>query len=72
VILLEVSYGTDSQGTKVLRFTLSFEYASKLLSNQVESVKIVTPTAKIDVTDSKIYVPDSLFSQAATDLKESD
>ena len=71
VDLGEVSYGTDSQGAKVLRFTLSFEYASKLLSNQVGSVKIVTPTAKIDVTDSKIYVPDSLFSQAATDLKES-
>jgi hypothetical protein len=70
VDLGEVSFGTDAAGAKVLRFKLSFEYAGKLLSNQVESVKIVTPTGKIDVTDSKIYVPDSLFSQAATDLKE--
>lgn len=70
VDLGEVSFGTDATGAKVLRFKLSFEYAGKLLSNQVESVKIVTPTGKIDVTDSKIYVPDSLFSQAATDLKE--
>lgn len=70
VDLGEVSYGTDAAGTKVLRFKLSFEYAGDLLSNMAQGVKIVTPTGKVDVTDSKIYVPDSLFSQAATDLKE--
>lgn len=70
VNLGEVSYGTDVSGAKVLRFKLSFQYADRLLSNKVQSVKIVTPTGKIDVTDSKIYVPDSLFSQAATDLQE--
>lgn len=70
ITLSDVSYGADTDGTKVLRFKLSFVYPQELFSNKVQSVKIVTPTGNTDVTDSKIYVPDSLFSEAATDIKE--
>lgn len=68
--LSNVSYGADSTGAKVLRFKLTFMYPKELLSNQVKSVKIESPTTKLDVTDSKIFVPDSLFTQAATDIQE--
>lgn len=63
------SLGEDNSGAKVIRFTINFEYAEDLFVNTVSNAKIVSPTAKIDVTDSKIRVPESLF-QAANDDQE--
>lgn len=69
VILTETSFGEDSSNTKVLRFKLNFQYAEELFRSDLTNVRIVSPTGSIDVTDSKLRVPDSLF-QAPTTEKE--
>lgn len=66
----ETSYGEDASGAKVLRFTISFAYAEDLLSNTIAEMNISSPTSKVDVTDSKLRVPDSIFSQRPSDIKE--
>jgi len=70
VALKDTSYGQDSTGAKVVRFTIIFVYPKGLLDNTMSDVKINTPTTKIDATDSKTRVPDSMFSQAAADAQE--
>lgn len=70
VTLQDTSYGEDATGAKVVRFTIIFTYPDGLLDNRMSDVKISTPSARVDVTDSKTLIPDSMFSQAATDLKE--
>jgi len=70
VTLQDTSYGEDASGAKVVRFTIIFTYPDGLLDNRMSDVKISTPSARVDVTDSKTLIPDSMFSQAATDLKE--
>jgi Tfp pilus assembly protein PilN len=61
-----ISYGEDSTGTKVLRFTVSFTYADELFSP-----KIVNPTIVLinggNVTDSYLGIPKSIFTDRATD-----
>jgi len=69
VTLQDTSYGEDATGAKVVRFTIIFTYPDGLLDNRMSDVKISTPSARVDVTDSKTLIPDSMFSQAATDLK---
>jgi hypothetical protein len=70
VTLQDTSYGEDATGAKVVRFTIIFTYPDGLLDNRMSEVRISTPSARVDVTDSKTLIPDSMFSQAATDLKE--
>jgi len=70
VVLQNTSYGQDSAGAKVVRFSISFKYPKGLFTNEMSDVSIRTPNAKIDVTDSKTRVPDSLFSAQAGDVKE--
>ena len=65
----ERSYGEDTNGTKVLRFTLSFTYPEELFAATVGNVAIQGPT-KTNATDSYVGVPQSLFTQKATDIKE--
>jgi Tfp pilus assembly protein PilN len=64
----ERSFGEDTNGAKVLRFTLSFTYPEQLFSNKVTGVTMQAPT-KSNVTDSYLGVPQSLFVQKASDLK---
>lgn len=66
----DTSYGEDSSGAKVLRFTLSFEYASELLSPSSKSVT-VTISNKGNATDSYLGVPKSIFVDRAKDIEES-
>ncbi len=68
VSVVETSYGESSDGNRVLRFTISFKYPKELLVNTGSAITIVTPTAKTDVTDSRTRVPESLFTQKATDV----
>ena len=68
----EVSYGEDSSGQRVLRFAMTIDYNSNLFSNMITAVKINGPQGSIDVTDSKIGVPSSLFSVPANDIDEGD
>jgi len=69
VTLQDTSYGEDATGAKVVRFTISFTYPDGMLDNTMTDVKVSTPSARIDVTDSKTRIPDSMFSQAAQDIK---
>lgn len=70
VSIQETSYGEDSSGARVVRFTLQFVYPDGMFDNTLENVRVNTPSAKMDVTDSKTRVPDSMFSQAAKDVEE--
>lgn len=63
------SYGEDASGAKVLRFTLTFAYPEQLFSRTAQNAVIVAPT-KANVTDSFLGVPQSLFTQKASDTGE--
>jgi len=58
----DTSFGENSEGKKVLQFSFSFEYAEELLVPANNgTVSVLTPTGKVDVTDSRQGIPDSLF-----------
>ena len=63
----DTSFGESAEGQRVLRFAFTFTYPNELFSVSESTVTIVTPQGKIDVTDSKLGVPDSLFGARATD-----
>lgn len=65
------SYGEDSSGQKVLRFSLVFEYPDELVAPYLQGAKIVAPS-KTNVTDSYLGVPKSLFSPKASDTEGSE
>jgi hypothetical protein len=60
------SYGEDASGAKVLRFTLTFTYPQELFARTSQSASIVAPT-RTNATDSFLGVPQSLFTQKASD-----
>ena len=62
------SYGEDASGAKVLRFTLTFVYPDQLFSKTAQNATIVAPD-KTNVTDSFVGVPESLFTQKASDTE---
>lgn len=55
------SFGENAEGNKVLQFSFSFEYPNELFAVSRGTVTILTPTSKVDVTDSRQGVPSSLF-----------
>ena len=58
----DTSFVENSEGKKVLQFSFSFEYAEELLAPANNgTVSVLTPTGKVDVTDSRQGIPDSLF-----------
>jgi len=63
----EASYGEDSTGGRVLRFTLTFKYSDKLFSPDVPDI---TYKLRVDgnVTDSYLGIPKSIFTEKAKDL----
>ncbi|HTK39364.1 MAG TPA: hypothetical protein VL362_00695 [Patescibacteria group bacterium] len=63
----ETSYGITSDNQRVLRFDMVVTYLPSLFTNEIRQVNIVAPSRKIDVTDSKLRVPSSLFSAPAAD-----
>lgn len=60
------SYGDDESGKKVLRFTMTFNYAEELFARSSKNAVIVGPIKK-NATDSYIGVPKSLFTNKASD-----
>ena len=64
--IANVSYGEDATGKKVLRFTVSFTYASELFSPGVNTPTIVLINGG-NVTDSYLGIPKSVFADRATD-----
>jgi len=63
------SYGEDSSGLKVLRFTISFVYAKELFSPSSKNVSVVI-TTKGNATDSYLGIPASFFADPAKDITE--
>lgn len=61
------SYGEDTTGAKVLRFTLSFTYTPELFSPASKNISIAI-TIDGNVTDSFLGVPKSIFDDRATDI----
>ena len=69
----DVSYGEDSSGTKVLRFTLSFVYAPELFSPASKDLSlavIIDSAGNGNVSDSYIGIPKSIFTNKAKDIEE--
>lgn len=64
------SFGSSADGQRVLRFSFTFSYPSELFANSDSPVTIVTPERQIDVTDSKLGVPESLFGERAADIDD--
>jgi len=64
----DVSYGEDSTGTKVLRFTIRFKYPEELFSPKTPTFafKLINEG---NATDSYLGVPKSIFVQRADDLE---
>jgi hypothetical protein len=60
----ERSYGQNSRGDRVLRFTLTFSYAPELFKTSSKAGKIIGPDKQI-ATDSANGVPTSLFVDGA-------
>lgn len=65
----ETSFGENAEGRRVLRFSFTFTYPEELFAVSEGSVSVLTPTGKIDVTDSRLGVPESLFSRQADDIE---
>jgi Tfp pilus assembly protein PilN len=63
-----VSYGEDTSGSKVLRFTLSFVYAPELFSPNSKNATIVISNSGSNATDSYLGVPTSIFTNRAQDI----
>jgi hypothetical protein len=62
----DVSYGEDSSGKKVLRFTMSFVYPDSLFAPQSSDVKLIQVN-QANATDSYLGLPQSVFSDRAAD-----
>lgn len=60
----EASFGENNEGKRVLQFSMSFNYPDELFAVARDAkVSIITPTGRVDVTDSKQSIPESLFEQ---------
>ena len=70
VTVSDTSYGEDARGAKVLRFKLTFTYPKELLANSSKNLRIEAPTGSTNVTDSRLHVPDSLFTPKATNKEK--
>lgn len=70
VALGELGFGEDSAGRRVLSFKMSFNYNENLFANNFSSVEIRGPAGVINVTDSRLRVPEDLFSQAPKPIEE--
>lgn len=59
----DTRFGENSEGQRVLAFSFTFTYPEALFAvSNSESVLIITPVGRMDVTDSRLGVPESLFA----------
>lgn len=63
----DIGYGENSDGQKVLRFTLSFKYPEELFSAKIPVVTIKL-SINGNVTDSYLGIPKSIFTERAKDI----
>lgn len=71
ISISDISYGEDTTGAKVLRFTLRFTYAEELFSPTIPGV-VVKLTNEGNVTDSYLGLPKSIFTQRAADTEDTE
>lgn len=64
----EISYGENSDGQKVLLFSISFEYPEELFSPDVTNVSVKL-SVNGNVTDSYLGVPRSIFTERAKEAE---
>lgn len=64
----EVSYGENSNGDKVLLFSISFEYPEELFSPAVSAVTVKL-SVNGNVTDSYLGIPRSIFTERAKEVE---
>jgi len=65
----DTSYGEDSSGHKVLRFKLTFNYASELMASYYKEISISISNGG-NATDSYLGLPQSIFADKAKDIQE--
>lgn len=63
------SFGDDSSGNKVLRFTISFVCATELFASSSKNVSVSVKGEK-NATDSYLGVPKTIFADKAKDITE--
>lgn len=66
-LISDMSYGEDSSGLKVLRFSISFEYDDAVFASTSKNLIISQPDRK-NATDSRFYLPTNLFGSRADDV----
>lgn len=71
VSMTDLSYGEDSSGKKVLRFTLTFIYDDAFFARSSQDSVIIRPDRQ-NATDSFIRLPESLFGDQADGRDGSD
>ena len=67
VNISNTSYGEDTSGFKVLRFTIRFGYTADLFSSTLKGVSVAI-TINGNVTDSYLGVPKSIFADRPKDI----
>lgn len=65
IIAGDTGFGENAEGQRVLRFVFTLTYPQELFASSKTPVAIVTPSGKVDMTDSKLGVPESLFEKPA-------
>jgi Tfp pilus assembly protein PilN len=68
ISISNVSYGEDTNGVKVLRFSLSFKYPPELFSAKIP-VLTIKLSINGNVTDSYLGLPRSIFAERAKDVQ---
>lgn len=68
VSISNASYGEDSSGVKLLRFSMKFNYSEELFSPKSKALSIAIMVDG-NVTDSYLGVPKSIFAERASDIK---
>lgn len=68
VSISNTSYGLDSDGYTVLRFTISFKYIPELFDYASKDASVYIATSG-NVTDSYLGVPQSIFAPRAENLE---
>jgi len=67
ISISNTSYGEDSSGVKVLRFTISFNYVPELFSLASKNATVAVAN-QTNATDSYLGIPKSIFADRATDI----
>lgn len=58
----DTSLRGDSDGDRVVSFSIRVTVNQILFSSKIDGLKVVTPRGKVDVTDSRIGVPETMFT----------